>query len=71
MFDIRAITRNPTSPKALLLKNKGVEVLKGQLNEKLSTIEALKDTHTEFLWQQYQIMAPIVNKARYSTGSPL
>lgn len=48
MFDIRAITRDPTNPKALLLKDKGVEVLKGELNENLSITEAVKGAHTVF-----------------------
>ncbi|KAF8855652.1 NAD(P)-binding protein, partial [Acephala macrosclerotiorum] len=47
-YSIRAITRNPTSPKALALASQGVEVVTADLNDKSSLIQAFTGSYALF-----------------------
>ncbi|XP_036207455.1 nmrA-like family domain-containing protein 1 [Myotis myotis] len=52
-FAIRAVTRNVTQPKALVLQELGAEVVKGDLNDKASVEAALQDAYGVFLVTNY------------------
>jgi uncharacterized protein YbjT (DUF2867 family) len=41
-WKVRAVTRDPSKPTCLELKNKGVEVVKGDTNDLASLIAAFK-----------------------------
>ncbi|KAL2060094.1 hypothetical protein VTL71DRAFT_9916 [Oculimacula yallundae] len=45
---VRGITRNPSSATSLALSSLGVEIVKGDLDDKSSLIPAFKDAHTIF-----------------------
>lgn len=47
-FRIRAITRHPDSPAGEALREKGVEVVKCDIDDKVSVAHALKGAHTVF-----------------------
>ena len=47
-FKIRAITRDATKPAALALKQKGVEVVEADVEDKKSLQPALEGAHTIF-----------------------
>ncbi|KAJ5215390.1 uncharacterized protein N7498_001797 [Penicillium cinerascens] len=48
-YSVRAITRDPTRPAALGLQNRGVEVIKGDVDDPKSLSAALAQAHTVFL----------------------
>jgi uncharacterized protein YbjT (DUF2867 family) len=48
-FKIRGVTRDPSKPAAQALKEKGVEVVKGDLEDKESLKQALHGAHTVYL----------------------
>ena len=48
MFSIRAITTDPSKPKCLKLKDKGVEVIKADFNDETSIKKAVRGVHTVF-----------------------
>lgn len=52
-FAVRAVTRNVTQPKALMLQELGAEVVKGDLNDKASVEAALQDAYGVFLVTNY------------------
>ncbi|XP_070259710.1 nmrA-like family domain-containing protein 1 [Myotis yumanensis] len=52
-FAVRAVTRNVTQPKALVLQELGAEVVKGDLNDKASVEAALQDAYGVFLVTNY------------------
>lgn len=52
-FAVRAVTRNVTQPKALVLQELGAEVVKGDLNDKTLVESALKDAYGVFLVTNY------------------
>lgn len=52
-FAVRAVTRNVTQPKALVLQELGAEVVKGDLNDKALVEAALKDAYGVFLVTNY------------------
>jgi uncharacterized protein YbjT (DUF2867 family) len=45
---VRGITRDPSKPAAEELEEKGVEIVKGDVEDKQSLEQALKDVHTVF-----------------------
>jgi len=47
-FTVRAVTRNPDSDASKALKGRGVEVVKGDLNDKQSLVKALKGSEAVF-----------------------
>ncbi|KAF9898225.1 hypothetical protein BX616_004319 [Lobosporangium transversale] len=47
-FKLRAVTRNPSKPEAQALKERGVEVVKGDLYDKESLSNAFRGAHTVF-----------------------
>ncbi|XP_036208649.1 nmrA-like family domain-containing protein 1 [Myotis myotis] len=52
-FVVRAVTRNVTQPKALVLQELGAEVVKGDLNDKALVKVALQDAYGVFLVTNY------------------
>ncbi|KAG4433437.1 hypothetical protein IFR05_011083 [Cadophora sp. M221] len=60
-FEIRGITRDPTKPSAVVLGEKGISLLKADLDDKDSVRAALKDAHTVFAVTNWQ---EVLNKER-------
>jgi uncharacterized protein YbjT (DUF2867 family) len=52
-YSIRAITRNPSSEKAKLLASKGIEVVKADLNDEQSLVEAFKVSPSKWMGRTY------------------
>eukprot|EP01113_Clastostelium_recurvatum_P037256 TRINITY_DN5421_c0_g1_i1.p1 TRINITY_DN5421_c0_g1~~TRINITY_DN5421_c0_g1_i1.p1 ORF type:complete len:318 (-),score=82.47 TRINITY_DN5421_c0_g1_i1:76-984(-) len=52
-FKVRAVTRNPTSPQASSLTSRGVEVVKGDLNDTESLKRALTGASSAFLVTEF------------------
>eukprot|EP01117_Protostelium_nocturnum_P013748 TRINITY_DN5164_c0_g1_i1.p1 TRINITY_DN5164_c0_g1~~TRINITY_DN5164_c0_g1_i1.p1 ORF type:complete len:209 (-),score=64.83 TRINITY_DN5164_c0_g1_i1:266-892(-) len=48
-FQLRALTRDPSSTSATALAKKGVEIVKGDFNDESSLASALKGAHAAFL----------------------
>lgn len=57
-YQIKCLTRNPDSDSAKQLKNQGVEVVKGDLSDKQSLIDAMKDCQYVFgvtnFWEHFE-----------------
>lgn len=51
-WDVRALTRTPTKEEAITLNREGVEVVKGDLDDRLSLRKALDDVYGVFSVQQ-------------------
>ncbi|KZF20236.1 NmrA-like family domain-containing protein [Xylona heveae TC161] len=47
-YKIRAVTRDPTKPNAKALSDKGAEVVKADLSDKASVVQAVKGSHAVF-----------------------
>ncbi|KAH7389057.1 hypothetical protein BKA64DRAFT_604648 [Cadophora sp. MPI-SDFR-AT-0126] len=60
-FEIRGITRDPTKPSAVALTERGVTLLKADLDDKDSLRAALKDAHIVFAVTNWQ---EVLNKER-------
>nr|XP_023407239.1 nmrA-like family domain-containing protein 1 [Loxodonta africana] len=56
-FAVRAVTRDVTQPKALVLQDLGAKVVKGDLNDEASVEAALKDAYGTFVvtnfWEHF------------------
>lgn len=56
-FAVRALTRDVTKPKAQALRDLGIEVIKGDLDDEASVEAALKGTYGAFLvtnfWEHF------------------
>src|SRR5437773_8986838 len=52
-FAVRAITRNPDKPAAQTLKSKGVDLFKGDMEDRASLSQAIKGVQGVFCVQNY------------------
>lgn len=69
-YSIRAVTRDPSSPKAETLKKKGVDVVKADMTDKQSLPSALKGAHTVFFLNA-PVMGPDAKSLEVAQGKAL
>lgn len=69
-YRIRGLTRDPTKPTAQSLQQKGIEVIKGDIDDPSSITTALKDANTVFAMTT-SIYAPGGKEQEYAQGKAI
>uniref|UniRef100_G3SLX5 NmrA-like family domain-containing protein 1 n=1 Tax=Loxodonta africana TaxID=9785 RepID=G3SLX5_LOXAF len=73
-FAVRAVTRDVTQPKALVLQDLGAKVVKGDLNDEASVEAALKDAYGTFVvtnfWEHFSKEKEVLRERGWPSVCP-